>query len=200
MIRSGYNPEDKLNSGRLRRPPNAIDDEVDGDEDENSGDGYSTQGDRVYRPGPQITYAQEEEEENETRKAKKDQERRINRRNMLIGAVLVDGLQIGLDLFAGAGVVANRFVDIMYGSFLLYYGNKHSLLNQKTLMSLGATFLAEQIPIFGDVPPFWTLDVWYMFRAGESDSNTASKEDQEGGQRKRNNPPLNVEEVRLPRK
>lgn len=198
MIRSGYNPEDRLNSGRSRRTPDAVDDE---DGEEEGGSEYSDSNEsRSYRPEPQISYAQEEEEENETRKAKKDRERRINRRNMLIGAVLVDGLQIGLNLFAGVGIAANRFVDIMYASFLLYYGNKHGLLNQKTLISIGAVFIAEQIPIFGDVPPFWTLDVWYMFRAGESDSNTASKEDQEGGQRERNNPPLNVEEVRLPRK
>lgn len=113
-------------------------------------------------------------------------------------SAIIDGTQIVLDMFA-VGVGVNRFIDIGYGIMLLFYGNQRNLLNQKTTLSIAATFIAEEIPLV-DAAPFWTLDAWYLFRAGEANDQQIKSEDETDTPNTTNRHPLNSNDVRLPRK
>jgi|GEM_PF-3304600 len=87
--------------------------------------------------------------------------------------VCIDLLQIALNLF-GIGIIANKLIDILVAFFLIIYLNIKGVAifsDPRILLSIGATFTAEFMPIpFVDAAPFWTLDIWYITR-------TVQKED-----------------------
>ena len=89
---------------------------------------------------------------------------------LVIGALfMIDGVQVGLDLFV-IGLIINRFVDIfVWLSFGLYLQLRgESLANPKRLIGLVVTFLGEEIPA-ADALPFWGLDGLYNMFLSKSD-------------------------------
>ncbi len=76
--------------------------------------------------------------------------------------VFVDILQIVLDLAFGAGVIANRIIDVGYAfALLLIFHLKDVPLTPAQYTSIAAAFVGEEIPAL-DALPMWTLDVVYI--------------------------------------
>lgn len=70
----------------------------------------------------------------------------------------VDFVQFLLDLFGGIGLVINRFIDPLVAmSLFLYCWIRGVKMDTKTTLSIGASFLGEEIPGV-DIAPLWTLD------------------------------------------
>lgn len=77
--------------------------------------------------------------------------------------VFVDLLQIVLDLAFGAGVIANRIIDVGFAfALLLIFHLKDVPLTPAQYTSIAAAFVGEEIPAL-DALPMWTLDVFYIF-------------------------------------
>jgi hypothetical protein len=93
------------------------------------------------------------------------------------GLFFVDGLQIGLDLLFGSGIVLNRIVDIAVGIFFGFYLIvRGEFRNPKTrtriILAILATFFLELVPIL-DIAPFWVLDGIYTWRVSKKGDKAA---------------------------
>ncbi len=77
--------------------------------------------------------------------------------------ITIDIAQILLDLAFGAGVIANRIIDVGVAfALLLIFYLKGVSLTPAQYSSICAAFIGEEIPAI-DVLPMWTLDVFYIF-------------------------------------
>jgi len=95
---------------------------------------------------------------------------------MMFLAVVIDlvGLVLFILSFLGVGVILSGISDILgllfIGSWMFARsGNVTATkgakkLGQKFFKRLGASFLGELIPFFGDVAPCWTLAVYFELR------------------------------------
>lgn len=76
--------------------------------------------------------------------------------------IFVDILQIVLDLAFGAGVIANRIIDVGFAfALLLIFHLKEVPLTPAQYASIAAAFVGEEVPAL-DSLPMWTLDVVYI--------------------------------------
>lgn len=94
---------------------------------------------------------------------------------MIAVALVTDLLQIGLDILFGAGVIVNRFVDVIFAlGFGMWLALSDVTLwsNPRIGLTLGATFIGEQIPGV-DVFPFWTADVVYIISQVRAEDGSA---------------------------
>jgi hypothetical protein len=88
---------------------------------------------------------------------------------LVIGAVvLVDLVQLWLNVYV-VGVLINRLIDIVVGMALpFYFWIRGVKLNSKKVLSIIATFVGEEIPVF-DSLPLWTLDVLLIMAWDKAD-------------------------------
>ncbi|MES2213826.1 MAG: hypothetical protein V4465_00320 [Patescibacteria group bacterium] len=83
---------------------------------------------------------------------------------LLVGALAtIDLAQVVLDVFA-IGLVANRIIDLTVVMALpLYLTFRGFKLDTETMLLIGGSFLAEEIPVV-DAAPFWSLVGWRLWQ------------------------------------
>lgn len=89
-------------------------------------------------------------------------------------AGLVDVLQFIFDLFVVTEVF-NHFIDIIFGAFLLFYAVQRKILDSNKGLTLLAVFAGEQIP-FVNALPFWTFDVYNLYKGIPSEEQKPEKQ------------------------
>lgn len=79
---------------------------------------------------------------------------------LVIGAVgVIDFFQFILDALWGAGVIINRFIDMIVAmSLLFYFWIRRVEMDFFVVGTLFGAFIGEEIPGL-DAAPLWTLDV-----------------------------------------
>ena len=80
---------------------------------------------------------------------------------LLAFAIIVDIAQLILNLFV-VGLFINRGLDVFIGAFLIFIFHLLDVLDAKTIISLGLSFIVEEIPLL-DIAPAWSLDVVYVY-------------------------------------
>lgn len=168
MFRPGYKSGYQGRFEKYQLDDDFDDEDDNQNEDESESNPIQPEVTRAARGYDQDGVGEEEEEEEliSKKQVKAAQINKYEKIAVISFSILVDGIQILLDILFGSGIIANRFIDIIFGILLFLYSLLRGLANARTTTATIAAFTGEQIPAL-DVAPFWTFDAFYLFYSND---------------------------------